>query len=237
MRNRILIAAALAACAAPAWSAETPRTWSGTGEFGLAVTTGNTESQTLNTKLALTRNTEDWKNSGGLSFLYGKSNGRESSRRHEVYGTTGRRLGDRSYVFGSLRAERDRYAGNEYRWIGSGGYGYEAIASDLTKLTLEIGPGYSMSKRQGLREHSERAIVRGFTDFKHKFNTNTSLYNVFLIEASTGNTFARNDFGLLVKMTTAMSLKAGLEVRHNTETPVGVKNTDTLTTLNMVYGF
>ncbi len=38
-------------------------------------------------------------------------------------------------------------------------------------------------------------------------------------------------------MSDALALKAGLEVRHNTDVLVGTKKTDTLTTVNLVYGF
>ena len=47
----------------------------------------------------------------------------------------------------------------------------------------------------------------------------------------------RNDIGVLVKMTDALALKAGVETRHNNDVLPGVKKTDTLTTVNVVYGF
>lgn len=211
--------------------------WSGTGELGLAIAKGNSDNQTLNAKLGLAKDADKWKHAVGAAFLYGKSDGLESARRYEVFGTTGYRLTDRSYLFGSARNQRDHFAGDEYQWTAAGGYGYEAIKNDTTKLTLEIGPGYRWSKVQDLRIHNNEAIVRGFADFGHKFNDNTSVYDTLLIEAGSDNTFARNDFGVLVKMSDAMALKAGVEVRHNTDVPVGVKKTDTLTTVSVVYGF
>lgn len=237
MRNRLLILAFAAACLPATTFASDSAGWNGSGEFGLAAATGNVDNQTLNARLALNHDSGGWKHAFGASFLYGKSDGTESAWRYELFGTTGRRLGDRSYVFGSLRTERDHFAGNEYRWSGSGGYGYEALSGERTRLTFEIGPGYTLSKRQGRQDTDNRGIVRGHTDFKHAFNPNTSVYDVLLVEAGADNTFARNDFGLQVKMSAAMSLKAGFEMRHNSVVPEGVKNTDTLTTLNMVYGF
>ena len=46
-----------------------------------------------------------------------------------------------------------------------------------------------------------------------------------------------NELALQVKMTDSLSLAAGLGVRYNTDPPTGRKKTDTLTTLNIVYGF
>lgn len=211
--------------------------WSGTGELGLAVAKGNADNQTLNAKLNLARASGPWKHSAGAAFLYGKSSGRESARRYEVYGGTGYRMNERHYLFGSVRNERDHFAANEYQWAASGGYGYEAIKNDATQLTVEVGAGYRWAKLQDERRHLDQAIGRGYMNFDHKFNANTSLRDTLLIEYGSDNTFARNDFGVLVKMSEALALKAALEVRHNTDVPVGVKNTDTLSTLNLVYGF
>lgn len=211
--------------------------WSGTGELGLAVAKGNADNQTLNAKLNLARESGGWKHNAGAAFLYGKSNGRESARRQEVYGGTGYRMREHHYLFGSVRNERDRFAANEYQWAASGGYGYEAIRKDATQLTVEVGAGYRWAKLQDERRHRDQAIGRGYMNFDHKFNASTSLRDTLLVEYGSDNTFARNDFGVLVKMSEALALKAALEVRHNTDVPLGVKNTDTLSTLNLVYGF
>jgi hypothetical protein len=56
-------------------------------------------------------------------------------------------------------------------------------------------------------------------------------------DAGRDNTYARSDLGLQVEMTDALALKAGYEVRHNTDTAPGIERTDSLTTLNLVYGF
>jgi len=58
-----------------------------------------------------------------------------------------------------------------------------------------------------------------------------------VVDAGSKNTFMSNELALQVKMTDRLSLAAGLGVRYNTDPPVGRKKTDTLTTLNIVYGF
>ena len=114
MRN-IFIAAAIAANLLPAAvlaqdAAKADEGWKGQGELGLAIAKGNTDSQTLVGKLDATHEGAVWKNAFGAAFLYGKSDDLESAHRYEVYGTTGRRLGQRSYLFGSARHERDHFS-------------------------------------------------------------------------------------------------------------------------------
>ena len=237
MRNRHLHAAALCAAFLPAVASAGEGEWSGTGEFGLAIAKGNSDNRTLNAKLGLAIETDKWTHALGAALLYGESDGDESARRYEVFGTTGYRLGERSYLSGSTRQQRDRFAGDEYQWTAAGGYGYEAIHNEATKLVFEIGGGYRWSKLQGVRVHTSEGIGRGFMNFRHAFNDNTSVYDTLLIEAGSKNTFVRNDVGVMVKMSEALALKAGIEIRHNTEVPEGRKKTDTLTTVNVVYGF
>ncbi|KAF1712040.1 hypothetical protein CSC70_00450 [Pseudoxanthomonas kalamensis DSM 18571] len=233
-----LVLALLAAMAAPAIAqAEDTQDWSGQGELGLAVSKGNTDSSTLVGKLNLGKEAGRWKNAFGASFLYGEQDDVESAYRYELYGTSGYRLGDRSYLFGSLRNERDHFTANEYQWTAAFGYGYEAIKNDATHLTFEIGPGYRWAKLQDVQIHNNEAVLRGFMDFGHQLTETTSIYDTLLIEAGSDNTYAKNDLGLQVQMTEALALKAGLEVRHNTDVLPGTKKTDSLTTLNVVYGF
>lgn len=238
--NKLLLALALGAAIAPAHAEETAAAdtgWKGTGEFGLAISKGNTDSQTVIGKLGVGLDTGKWKHAASAAFLYGKQDDLESARRYEITGSTGYRLTDRSYLFGAARNERDHFASNEYQWTATAGYGFEAIKNDTTHLNLEVGPGYRWSKLQGVRVHQNEAIVRGFVDFGHQLTDTTSVYDTLLVEAGRENTYARNDIGVQVKMSDALALKAGFETRHNTDVLPGLKKTDTLTTVNVVYGF
>lgn len=211
--------------------------WSGSGELGLAVASGNTDSQTLVGKVGLSWEDALWKHEVGLAMLYGKQDDIESASRYEAFGNTNRRLGQRSHVFGSVRTVRDHFSAYEYQSTIAFGYGYEAIKSEATHLLFEIGPGYRWSKLQDVRVHENGVIARGYMDFGHQFNASTSIYETLLIEAGQDNTFVRNDLGVQVKMSEALALKAGVEVRHNTDVQPGIEKTDTLTTVNVVYGF
>lgn len=55
------------------------------------------------------------------------------------------------------------------------------------------------------------------------------------MEAGEDNTFIQNDTGISVKINAAFSLKAGYQIRRNSETPAGTESVDTLTTVNLVW--
>ncbi|HEU4774844.1 MAG TPA: DUF481 domain-containing protein [Lysobacter sp.] len=239
--HKFLLAGALFAAAVPATAfaheSLAPANWSGTGELGLALSKGNTDSQTLIGKLGVAKEEALWKHEAGLAFLYGKQNGLESAYRYEGFGKTNHQISERSYMSGSARIERDHHAAYEYQSTAAAGYGYKAIATEASHLNFEIGSGYRWAKQQGIRVHEDGAVLRGHMDFNHQFNASTSLYDTLLVEAGRDNTFARNELGLKVKMSDALALKAGVEVRHNTDVLPDTRKTDTLTTVNIAYGF
>lgn len=211
--------------------------WKGSGELGLAISKGNTDSETLVGKLAMGYEDAVWRHALGASFLYGRSDDIENAYRYEFHADNGYRLNARHYLSGSLRNERDHFASNEYQWTAALGYGYEAIESEATHLLFQIGPGYRWAKLQGVRVHNDEAVLRGTMDFSHRLTDNASIHDALLVEAGADNTFIRNTLGLKVKMSEALALKAGLESRHNTDVLPGTKKTDTLTTVNVVYDF
>ncbi|WP_158601745.1 DUF481 domain-containing protein [Solilutibacter pythonis] len=240
MKTRLIALAVASLLATPAIANAhdaTDEGWSGTGEMGLAISKGNTDSQSLVGKLRAKRVQGPWAYAAGAAFLNGKANGKESAYRYEAFGSAARDLNEKSYIVGNLRTERDHYASYEYQNIASANYGFRAIESEATHLTFEVGAGYRWSKLQNLRVHENGAIARGSMDFKHQFNDNVAIYDTLLVESGKANTFIRNDIGVLVKMTDALALKAGVETRHNTDVLPGIKKTDTLTTVNVVYGF
>jgi putative salt-induced outer membrane protein len=250
LNQRALQLFALAACAALPTIASAAG-WTGTGELGLAVTTGNAQSENLNGKLGFINEDDQWKHSAALSLLRAKGEvvgdfdgdgSVESSRqltasRYDFAASSAYKYSQRTSWVTSLRYENDDFAPSESQLTFAIGHGYQWIDSETTKLRTEIGPGYRRAKDAGTGESQSDFIVRGGLDFSHVLTSNTDLYNNLLLESGSDNTFVQNELGVAVAMNATLALKAGLQARHNTEVGPGIKQTDTLTTLNLVYTF
>lgn len=238
----------VAMLAALSFAAQADEGWSGTGEFGLVLSRGNADTDTLNAKLVLKHEDETWLHEVGVSALRAEANDVRTADRFELGGKSGYKFNERHYLAGVARYENDDFSPYENQWTVAVTYGVHAINSDATKLTFEIGPGYrrfdpapfvfSETPPIIIDEGSDSEfMLRGFADFNHKFNDSTSIYNTFLVESGSDNTFMQDDIGVLVKMSEALALKAGFQVRHNNDVPPDADKTDTLTTINVVYGF
>jgi putative salt-induced outer membrane protein len=249
MRLTIALIAALPFAALPlaAHADNGDRSWSGQAEFGLAIASGNADSETVNGKFAFLREEDRWFYGVNAAALRAESDDQLSANRYEAGLKLGYDFSERAYTFGTLRYENDDFASYESQLIASAGVGYRFIDSERTALLAELGPGVRRWQPiDGLAgtppvltsfDTETDAIVRGSLDFRHQLTATTALTNLLLAESGSGSTFVQNDLGVAVQMSDRYALKAGYQVRHTTEVPQGIEKTDTLFTTNLVVGF
>lgn len=220
--------------------------WSGKGEAGLVIASGNTDTETANAKLALARESGNWKNAFGLAGLYASDSTGTTAQRWEALTQTDYSFSQKNFWFGAARYERDKFSGFVYQAIVSSGLGHKFINNDTTHLIGTAGVGYkffetrdAFDKDTGVLlergDTDSQAVFRGTIDFDHQLTETTSIIDKFMVEAGSDNTFVQNDLALQVRMTQVLALALGYSVRHNTDPPIGFKKTDTLTTVNLVY--
>jgi putative salt-induced outer membrane protein len=220
--------------------------WSGKAEAGLVVASGNTDTKSANAKLDMASTLEKWKHAAGFEAVYAASDGRSSGQRWEVHEQSDYSFSARNFGFGAARYENDRFSGFQYQTTVSGGVGRHFIDTERTKLTGTAGVGYKFFETRDtfdddtgvlLQDGSSgnEAVFRGTLDFSRSLTATTRLLDKFLVESGTDNTFVQNDIAIQVKVSDVLALAAGYSVRRNTDPPPGFGQTDTLTTLNLVY--
>lgn len=239
--RRWVFAASLLAAAVPAHA-----DWTGKGEAGLVIATGNTNTETANARLQLANETDNWKNSIGGSALYASDEDGKTANRWDVFGQSDWKFTTRNFLFGAGRYEEDEFSGFEYQATASYGIGRRFFDSPSTKMIGTLGAGYkfvatrdSFDEETGALieegESDSEVVFRGTLDLEHQFTATTSLIDKFIVESGADNTFVQNELSLQVKMTDVLALAVGYLVRHNTAPPTEFKKTETLTTINLVY--
>ncbi|MEJ1962004.1 MAG: DUF481 domain-containing protein [Gammaproteobacteria bacterium] len=236
----IIASIALLACS------EAHADWTGKGEAGVALSSGNTDTKNGNLKLELASTVEQWKHAFGAAAVYASSDSVTTGRRWELSEQSDYNFSAKSFWFGSARYEDDHFSGFEYQTTVSTGVGRHFIDTERTKLTGSAGVGYKFFEtrdtyddtgtvllKQG--ESDNEGVFRGTLDYSHSLTDTTKLLDKFLVESGTENTFIQNDLGIQVKVTDVLALAAAYSVRYNTDPPAGFGKSDTLTTLNLVY--
>lgn len=248
MKNTLLAVAL--SCAVFGAQAEEAEGWKGVGEFGLAITGGNTDTKNVNGKLGLSTENASWKHEAGLALLVAETLDTKTAERYEASWSSGYKLSERSYISGNVRYENDKFGAFRNQSVAGLSYGYEAIKSEQTSLKLELGAGYRRTQPQDTFEllpsgqlvrtsydKEGDAIARGELEFEHKLTETTQLFNDFLVESGSDNTFMQNDLGIAVKISDAFAVKTGFQIRHNSDVIPPQKKTDRLFTTNLVYSF
>lgn len=219
--------------------------WSGQGEAGLIKASGNTESENYNVGLSFKKAGDKVTQKVGLNVLQASNNDVDSADSLNANYTAEYSLSERSYAFGSLSYLDDDFDGFTEQSSVSFGYGYKVILSDKVAWDLGAGVGYrDTSELIKLADGSEQEgkDLSGATfviksDYVNQLTSNTQFIDTFVAEIGSDNTFIENDASLVVAMNEKFSLKAGILMRHNTDPAPGADDTDTISSINLVYNF
>ncbi len=228
--NAVLLTLAAMAIAQPV-RAE----WSGKAELGASMATGNSDNQSANGALEVTHKADKWENVLGFMGNYGSDGNTTTAQRWEVRGQTNYSLTERAYWFGAGRYDDDRFSAFDYQASFATGLGYRLFDTDETRLWVQGGPGYRVSKERDTGDTIDGVIFRGNIGFEKQITETTRIVDLFLLEAGSGNTYLQNNLGLVVTISGSLGLRVGYEVRYNTDVPPGIDKTDTLTTIGLMY--
>ncbi|HBS25530.1 MAG TPA: DUF481 domain-containing protein [Gammaproteobacteria bacterium] len=211
-----------------------PPPWEGAAEAGLNIATGNTETEDLNAKMGITHNQGRWHHHVGLDAVNSATNDTTTAARYSAAYKVGYDITDRYYALGSARYDKDRFSGFDHQSSISAGIGWHAFLPEPTKLDLEIGAGVRESELTTGEAETE-AIARFSLGFSHQFSDTARFFQDLLIEGGSSNVFIQSGTGIEVKMIDKLALKLGYTVRNNSDPSSGKKDTDTLTSVNLVY--
>ena len=231
--NRQIVAGVALALLAASAHAE----WKGKGEAGIVFARGNTEADTVNFKLGMSEELGRWKHALDMSALRATSNGVKSADRFTAGWQSDYKLSERTFTFGALRYERDRFSGFTYQASASAGVGYKFYDTDKTKLSGQAGAGYRRIRDDVTGVTSGDVVFVAGLDYSRVLTATTNVVDKFHLESGSDDTLLSNFSGVEVKMSNALALSVGLDVQHNTKPPAPRKKTDTVTTVNLVYAF
>jgi len=215
-----------------------PDPWDGTGEFGFVNTTGNTETVALNMRLNFVRTGKRWRHRFTGTAMTTSEDSIKENERYTMEVQSDRKMSDRSWLFGAFRWDADKFGSYDPQLSLTAGYGHQLMKSERHELKGEIGAGYRRLTETDSNLESSEAIARFLLDDWWQIFKSTKWTNRLLVETGSSNTFSQFNTNLAFGMTDRMAVKLGFEVRHNTSVPPGdSENTDTISTVNLVYDF
>ncbi|MFO7582771.1 YdiY family protein [Guyparkeria sp.] len=220
----------------PALAEESDGPWGGSAEFGATMSTGNSESSSLNGKLRITHESLPWENKFRLEAHQATEDGDETANRVLGEHETNYALTERDYLFGVLRGTYDEFSGYDYQASAAAGYGRKIWISEKGYWDAEIGPGVRVAEtNDDVRETN--VIARASSGFEYRLSDTARFNQDVTVLSGSDNTEVESVTGVSTSITDTLAMKLSYTVLHNTDVPADTENTDTYTSINLVYDF
>jgi putative salt-induced outer membrane protein YdiY len=206
----------LVVCAAPpvfgqAAPPPPPKVWQVTASAGLALTSGNSDTSTVNLAYDLTYDpqTKNVIKSDGL-FLHGETEGELSAHRTGLNIRDEYKLTTHLFVFAQNQYLKDEFKDIDYLLAPTGGLGYKLIDTAMTKFGVDASAGGVWEKNPGFDVSASGAIATG------EKLTQTLTSNTMLTQTFTGlwktQDFEDALFTLGVSIAASMSTRTQLKI-------------------------
>ncbi len=224
--------------------------WSGEGNLGAGITTGNTDTTDVAIGLKLSKDFDPWKVSVEGGYDFGQVDGVDNRNRWYVGAQGNRNFNDRWYGFANVSYEEDQFSGFDSRLFVGVGAGYHIFKEKPLTWSVEVAPGY---RRSQIADVSIPAIpdpliitpgftandfaVRGSSRFAYDFNDKVTFTNDTDVIWSDTSTQTINTAAVTAQLTERISGRVSFEVRNDTNPPDGFVSTDTATRVAVVYAF
>ena len=208
--------------------------WSGSGQLGAAVSTGNSKTKSFTAGIALERDGIQWRHrADALVDIVDNDGGTDQQRILGGY-QLDYKFSERLYAWGRFEYERNREAGIKRRFAESAGIGWRAVDSSHLKWDLEAGPALRQTR---FIDYDENEFAgRGASRLLWNLSDTTVFTNdtaIFFSGASSIN----NTTALTTKLFGALSARASFNLAWEEEPPVGLEKLDTTTRVTLVYDF
>jgi len=205
-------------------------------ELGAVLTSGNTETQTINARLKSVYDRDEWRLTLKGSVYNNADGDRTTAEKYELSLKGDYKLSDVSYVYGLGEYENDRFSGFKYRLRETAGYGHTLHQSDNLMITGEIGAGGRHSKLVNNGTEHE-AIIRAASNLTWTISKSATLTEDATVEAGRSGFVSKSVTALQNEIIGNLSSKIAVTLEHTSQVPDGSKKLDTETAITLLYKF
>ncbi len=210
--------------------------WSGSVGLGAVVTAGNSETSNLNADAVAKLNRESWRHKFEAAAMLAENDSNKTAEKYLLGYKVDYKLDDRSYLFTALRGEFDKFSGFDEQLSATVGYGYRLMDTVADTLDLEFGAGVRQNKFENGDTESE-GVGRAALDYIHRFSETAEFRQGLLVLGGENNTSVDSVTALRANLVASIAMEAALKIKYNSDPVGGKEDTDSITSLSLVYGF
>ena len=243
MRNLLWLTVSLFVITSQAMAAELidsapekPSKWNSEAELGFVKTTGNTETESFVLKARVINTREKWRHIARGEALRNADGDTVTAEKYFLSGKSEYTFRDRSYVFGLVTYDDDRFSGFNYQLLGVLGYGRVVMERESVKLNLEVGAGGRQSDPE-IGDTDNEAVLRAAGDFEWKISKSATFIQELSSDIGEDKTITRSLTALTTKINSYLSSRIAYQLKHSSEVPVGIEKTDTEFTFTLLFKY
>lgn len=210
--------------------------WSGQGEAGFSLTTGNTDQVGLLVGLKLNKEGLKTRHKFAASLDYQETDKIKTRERYLANYGFSYLLNDSLYASATLGWEQDRFAGFAHRFTESIGIGYRF--SDWKGMTLDVDGGPAMRQTRLINGFSSNEYgARGSITYRWTIRDGYVFSEDGSIVVSDSNTTFISTSALTAKLTSFISGRISFNIQSESDPLLGLESTETATRASIVYSF
>lgn len=266
MKSKIAIAALLSLplssqlVLAEEAAVEEESTITASAELGFLFTTGNTKSGDIKAGLNIKHEEGQWVNLLSFNALAKKLETEDEDTGEESFETTDNKWDingqsnyslqedGKNYLYGSVYYEQNKFSGFEYQTSASIGWGRHWWETETSSFFADIGPGikYDVTSYDGdatpiIEEDGESAaILQAQALYTAQLNEHVEFKQYFIAKQaldSDKNSVYKSETSLTTKLIESLQFKFSLRIDYDTEVEEGYENTNTETSIALIYSF
>lgn len=235
MFRRTLLCLGLLA-ATPVIAQEIQKPLTGELELGVVLTSGNTETRSVNTKLRAQYKSGDWTHTGVVQAFRTENKHTTIAERYTATAKSDYYFNPNDYLFGRIWFMEDRFSGYEYQASQAVGYGRRLVQRPDLTFDLEAGMG-ARQNRLTYNGAIDETIVFGSGKLGWQLSESALLTGEVSTESGATNTRTDATAALKLRINGHLALKLSHNLQHNTSVPEGVVNANTITGVTLVIDY
>ena len=232
---RILMAALLLVSLSVSASEE-PQLWSTAVELGAVFTSGNTEQESIKFRVDSTRSSDPWINSFHFNTFMASEDGNDTADKFYTFYRLDYQLSEDSTVFARIAYEEDEFSGFDSQTDLTAGYNRKLLSRENLVITGDVGAGVRRIEEVA-GESTTEALLRLAGHLTWDISENARFTQALGFEIGEELTTTRSESALETIVVGDLTMKLAVAVKHNSDVPAGNKETDTESTVTLVYKF
>jgi putative salt-induced outer membrane protein YdiY len=231
---------------APTLAVPEGSSWFTSAELGAIATSGNTTGTSVTGKIDARHEMNNWSNEYIFSGFFkedevvnadGTRTTNRSAERWQASAKAAFKLledGNCAFVLGSH--VNDKFGAYTRYSTLAVGYGTQLLKREDKIIDVEIGPGYFHGENAA-GEQDSGMTVHGAAQLRWRVSPSAAFSQTVSVERGTTNVHTVAETALSTKIAGTMQMKAAFSARSDSKVPEDKKNTDTQTSLTLVYSF